>query len=84
MPSKKKKLYDLDFFLGGVPAGAIFSLEVEQIVKGMKVLHKKEIYYQTFLELGFIGLVSYFEAFCKGHFVSIINICPNLHRRTCY
>ena len=30
------------------------------------------------LELCFIGLLSYFEAFCKDHYASIINIAPQL------
>lgn len=29
-------------------------------------------------EVCFIGLVSYFEAFCKDHFASIVNILPDL------
>ena len=29
-------------------------------------------------ELCFIGLLSYFEAFCKDHFASLINLEPSL------
>jgi len=39
---------------------------------------KREPGINRVLELCFIGLLSYFEAFCKDHYASIINIVPQL------
>ncbi len=70
----------LDFFAGGVPAGAIFQLTAKEI---KKLLNAKppEALGNTLEEMCFIGLVSYFEAFCRDCFASLLNICPQLLQR---
>ena len=66
----------LDFFASGVPAGMIFegalddirhTISKSQVVDGDRIA-----------ELCFIGLVSYFEAFCKDLAASAVNIFPGL------
>lgn len=70
----------LDYFPGGVPAGAIFQLSAKEI---KKLLNAKppEALGNTLEEICFIGLVSYFEGFCRDCFASLINICPQLLQR---
>ena len=63
----------LEYFSGGVPSGISF----EGTLKKLQTIcnhsqDKPGINLQR--ELGLIGLLSYFEAFCKHHFASIINI----------
>ena len=66
-----------DYFVGGQPAGTLFKMKVadlHEIVKGTAwpgLSHRVT-------EVCFIGLMAYFEAFCKDHFASLINICPQL------
>jgi hypothetical protein len=70
----------LEYFSGGVPANHYFRLtlgdlgaisEADKISKGINRLQ----------EICFIGLLAYFEAFCKDHFASILNIEPTLIRQ---
>jgi hypothetical protein len=68
---------DLDFFAGGVPAGAIFQLNAREIKRLLAAKPEKAIG-RTLEEVCFIGLVSFFEAFCRDCFASLINICPKL------
>lgn len=70
----------LDYFAGGVPAGAIFQLNASQIRKVLQA-KSKGLIGNTLEEACFIGLVAYFEAFCHDCFASLINICPDLLRR---
>jgi hypothetical protein len=66
-----------EYFSGGVPTGEYFRTtlaDIEEVclsAKDDKSIHRLN-------ELCFIGLVSYFEAFCKDHFASILNIMPEL------
>jgi len=71
---------DLDFFAGGVPAGAIFQLAAKEIKNLLDAKPKNPIGH-TLEEVCFIGLVSYFEAFCRDCFASLINISPELIQR---
>lgn len=71
---------NLDFFSGGVPAGAIFQLSSQELMKLLAIKRDKAIG-NTQEELCFIGLVSFFEAFCRDCFASVINICPMLLQR---
>ena len=68
----------LDYFSGGVPAGVIFMLDIEKLRNIADTLEEKEGHLSTITEVCFIGLVAYFEAFCKNHFASLLNICPEL------
>lgn len=69
----------LDFFAGGVPAGAIFQSAAKDI---RRLFHsrRRNAIGNTLEEVCFIGLVSYFESFCKDCFASLINIAPQLLR----
>lgn len=67
----------LDYFSGGVPTGEFFritlkdlSLFIDRSSEDRGINRRNEVC--------FIGLVSYFEAFCKDHFASILNIEPSL------
>ncbi|WP_423226819.1 hypothetical protein [Candidatus Amarolinea aalborgensis] len=71
------------FYMGGFPAGGVFSMHVHNLHRIVEkaVLDKDDEYYTNTLSVCFIGLISYFEAFSKDHFVALINICPQLLAR---
>lgn len=67
----------LDYFSGGVPASIIFQMAVNDLRKIMKKSeYDKEMKKNS--EICFIALIAYFEAFCRDHFASLVNICPQL------
>jgi hypothetical protein len=66
----------LELFSGGVPPGPIFQMEVEDLRRLARRSTKPGR--DTLRELCLIGLLSYFEAFCKDLFASCINICPEI------
>jgi hypothetical protein len=68
----------LDYFSAGVPAGAVFWSVLEDIRKISAQLAMPERGIQRIQEICFVGSISYFEAFCKDHFASLINIEPSL------
>lgn len=68
----------LDYFTGGVPAWMIFSGNVYHLKEVVVNLKAEEGRLSPSVEVCFIGLISYFESFCKSHFASLINICPQL------
>ncbi len=70
----------LDYFSGGVPAGALFSLNVADIRGILRSTPVPGDGLDPAAEICFIGLVAYFEAFCRDHFASLLNICPQLVR----
>ncbi len=64
----------LDFFAGGVPAFAIFSMHLDSI---SELLHVPGVGVDgTVQELAYIGVVSYTEAFFKDQFAAIMNVFP--------
>lgn len=73
----------LDFFIAGVPPFALFKLELGELGEVMASRRPRmeddviepKMSNQT-AEICLIGLVSYFEAFCKNLFAAVINICP--------
>lgn len=67
----------LECFTGGVPAGIIFQLNTERLYKLVEDADNGTAD-ECMAEICFIALISYFEAFCKDHFASLINICPTL------
>ena len=69
-----------DFFAAAVPAGVIFDMEVVDLRVIAQRLENAEHQLDPTAELCFIGLVAYFEGFCKNHFASLINIHPELIR----
>jgi hypothetical protein len=69
----------LDYFAGGVPSSEFFRGTLEDIREISTENANKAI--NRIQELCFIGALSYFEAFCKDHFASLINIEPSLTER---
>ena len=67
----------LDYFSGGVPTGEFFRLTLTDLSSFIE-RSSKERGINRLNEVCFIGLLSYFEAFCKDHFASILNIEPSL------
>lgn len=65
----------LDYFSGGVPTGEFFRMTLEDLTK---IIDRPVRGMSRVNEVCFIGLVSYFEAFCKDHFASILSIEPAL------
>jgi hypothetical protein len=68
----------LDYFRGGVPAGAIFDLHMRSLRELIKKRFKLRAHVSVQAEVCLIGGVAYFEAFCGDHFASILNLCPQL------
>jgi len=69
----------LDYAAGGIPAGQSFKItldELKEIQKSSPVTDYQGI--NRLNEICFIGLMAYFEGFCKDLFSSIINIAPEL------
>jgi hypothetical protein len=70
----------LDYFSGGVPTGEAFRGTLEDIAK---ICSKSETArgIDRLSEICFVGVLSYFEAFCKDHAASVISIAPELIER---
>lgn len=75
---RKNQLTSLDYFSGGVPACAIFSMNSKSIRTFLNTKPRGFAAQDSKYELCLIGLVSYFEAYFKDHFASLINIYPKL------
>jgi hypothetical protein len=67
----------LDYFAGGVPTLGFFEMTLNDLEE-ISRLKDESSGIDRLQEICFIGLASYFEAFCKDHFASIINIIPNV------
>lgn len=67
----------LDFFAGGVPTPRFFQMTLEEV---NEIAHSCDSMpgINRQLELCYVGLHCYFEAFLKDHFASILNIIPEL------
>jgi hypothetical protein len=70
----------LDYFSGGVPTGEAFRGTLEDIAKLNGNL-KPDGTINRLAELCFVGVLSYFEAFCKDHAASVVGIAPDLIER---
>jgi len=72
----------LDYFPGGVPPGAYFALQVDDITKVLDAVPPpKHDGLDLTAEICLIGLVAHFEAFFRAQFAALINLCPNLVNR---
>lgn len=69
-----------EYFPGSVPSGLIFAGNVADLRTIVAGSQSKKMP-NPIAEVSLIGLLAHFEAFCKGHFASIINICPELIRQ---
>ena len=72
------EVLSLEYFPAGVPAGAFFKFTLDDLIEVCDSCEESKGAVNRKLELVLIGLLSYFEAFCKDHFSSIINIEPSL------
>lgn len=68
----------LDYFSGGVPAGATFKIQIDNLRKISTASSDGD---KMLFELCLIGLTAYFEAFAKDLFSACVNICPELLNR---
>ncbi len=67
-----------DVFAGGVCAAVIYMNDSKELRELVSRSTKAGGMLNTIAEVSFIGLIAYFEAFCKNHFASLLNICPLL------
>jgi hypothetical protein len=75
----ERNSYDwLDLFAGGVPTAPFFFGYTLDGLEQLYLAQSDSPRGSQLNELCVIGLTSYFEAFCKDHFASIINIEPLL------
>lgn len=74
MAESAEELTWLDYFSGGVPTGEYFHMTLDDL-RNLVAMATQESP-RNLIEICYIGLASYFEAFCKDHFASIINILP--------
>ena len=74
MAESPEELSWLEYFSGGVPTGEYFRMTLDDLRK--LVAPSSDEFPRNLIEVCYIGLVSYFEAFCKDHFAAIINILP--------
>lgn len=70
----------LDYFAGGVPTGEYLRMTLDDLREVCASQEHESSPVNRVLQLCFIGLLCYFEAFCKDHFASLINIEPGLVR----
>lgn len=71
------------YFIGGTPPFLLFELEYHSLYHLVEH-HKNDQLFQKpnpAIEVALIGLVAYFEAFCKHQFAAMVNIAPELLRR---
>ena len=68
----------LEYFSGGVPTGEYFRLTLDDLRQALVPPQKDQSPIVNLADLCFIGLISYFEAFCKDHFACLINLEPSL------
>lgn len=67
----------LDYFSGGVPTGEAFRGTLDDISK-IKIESMPHRSINRLAELCFVGVLSYFEAFCKDHAASVVSLAPDL------
>lgn len=67
----------LEYFSGGVPTGEFFRLTLSDL-RDISLSDNEKNGISRIQQLCFIGLIAYFEAFCKDHFASLLNIEPGL------
>jgi len=68
----------LDYFSGGVPTAEYFRITLDDLRAISSLADDRPDEFVRLQELCFVGLMAYFEAFCKDHFASLINIEPRL------
>ena len=73
----------LDYFTGGVPAALLFNSDLFSLQESMRQHEEDPDRYSLARtpDLCFMAITGYFEAFCRNHFASILNVFPNLAER---
>lgn len=71
----------LEYSSGGVPTGESFLGRLEDLRAISTNDHQQSNGINNLQELCFVGLLSYFEAFCKDHFAYLLNLEPSLIAR---
>ena len=61
----KSDILTLDYFTGGIPAGMLFLGNIDNLKGLVDDSEIEEGHLNTSAEVCFIGLISYFESFCK-------------------
>ena len=72
-----------DCFVSGVPAGCLFKMAVDELRKVVRTSVPDASTLNSVIEVSLVGLVAYFEGFCKNQFASVINTCPEVLRGFC-
>jgi hypothetical protein len=67
-----------DYFHGAVPGGLILDMQFDNLRRLASAYKSDDRLQGSVFELCVMGMSAYFEAFCKSHFASIVNICPHL------
>jgi hypothetical protein len=82
MIKPKRYTHWLDFYPGGVPAGIVFDMNVLDAcqIANTNPVNQDDLRQGIGAEFALIGLIAYFEGFCKNHTAAILNICPQLVR----
>jgi hypothetical protein len=86
MPSapetRNSEPHERELFVANLTPYELFTLHVGQLKdivdRSKDIEDEGEILPDSAMEVCLIGLVSYFEAFCKHQFAALINICPLL------
>lgn len=68
----------LDYFSAGVPTAEYFRMTLDDLRQISSLDGSRPDEFMRLQELCLVGLMAYFEAFCKDHFASLINIEPKL------
>ena len=82
MIKPKRYTHWLDFHPGGVPAGIVFDMNVLDAcqIANTNPVNRDDLRQGIGTEFALIGVIAYFEGFCKNHTAAILNICPQLVR----
>lgn len=74
----------LEYFIAGVPPYALFSLDFKELINMVESVKTYDHMISNKVpEVSYIGLVAYFEAYCKNLFAACINIYPQILYRFC-
>ncbi len=78
--ANKDQKHPLELFFAGLPPFTFFRMEVDEVTEMLSFHPDQEADGEILLnkanELAIIGIVSYFEAFCKHQFAACIHCCP--------
>jgi len=80
----QEEVTGLDYFIAGVPPYALFKLDFEELQNMVMTVNTYDkMIVNKIPEVSYIGLVAYFEAYCKHLFAACINIYPDILFKFC-